>query len=122
MSRKMILIACVILAAFMTNIVIGALPEKIPLKVLYVGLADTARTKSFKSLLDEHFTSVSFANYNTFQESATAGADVVILDKDGTEWKALEISLSKEYSKPTITIGTPGAFWCGNNSLKIRYM
>ena len=122
MHKIITIISCFMLSLLLANAASAALPQKIAAKVLYVGLPDTDRTNSFKSLLDEHFTSVTFANYNTFQEPQTADADVVILDKDGIEWKPLDIELSKEYSKPTITIGTPGAFWCGGNQLKIRYM
>ncbi len=121
--KRLLTIALLLLTFFEAGSLSAALPEgKINLQVLYVGLPDTDRTKSFKSLLEEHFTKVAIADYNTFQESQTAGADVVILDKDGVEWKELNISLSDEYSKPTITIGTPGAFWCHHKNLKIRYM
>ena len=122
MNRRVFLLISFIITAIAAGLANASLPSKIQLKVLYVGLSDTPRANSFKALLEEHFTSVTTANYYTFKESKTENADVVILDKDGVEWKALDIKLSDEYSKPTITIGTPGAFWCDHNSLKIRYM
>lgn len=95
---------------------------KIPLKILYVGLPDRDRQKSFVEFLSEHFEQVEFADYYKFQEAKTEDCDVAIFDKDGIEWKPLDIQVSDQYSRATMTIGVPGAFWCDRRQLKTGYM
>lgn len=95
---------------------------KIPLKILYVGLPDTERQKDFVDFLSDHFEQVEFADYYNFEEAKTEDCDVAIFDKDGIEWKPLEIKVSDRYSRATITIGVPGAFWCSRMDLKTGYM
>ncbi len=99
-----------------------AASEKIPLKVLYVGLADTERQQDFVDFLGKHFEHVATADYNNFQESQTEDCDVAIFDKDGIEWRPLNIKVSDRYSRATMTIGVPGAFWCDRRRLKTGYM
>lgn len=95
---------------------------KIPLKVLYVGVADTPRFQSFNELLIRHFTQAASADLHAFREEQADGFDVVIFDEDGVNWKSMSLSLSSAYAKPTVTIGVPGAFWCDAHSLKNGYM
>ena len=95
---------------------------KISLNVLYVGLPDTDRQQDFVSLLREHFEQVGTADYFAFQEDQTRGYDVVILDKDGLEWKAFDIRVSPTYSRSTLTVGVPGAFWVRSVSSRMGYM
>ena len=97
-------------------------PEKIPLRILYVGLPETERQKDFVTFLSEHFTHVETADYNAFKEEQTEDCDVAILDKDGLEWKALDIRVSNQYSRATVSLGVPGAFWVRSVSRKMGYM
>ncbi len=92
------------------------------LRILYVGLPDTDRQKDFIRFLSRHFKQVDTADYNTFEEDQAKDCDVVILDKDGIEWKSLDIKVSSQYSRATISIGVPGAFWCSGLGLKTGYM
>ena len=92
------------------------------LRILYVGLPDTDRQKDFIRFLSQHFKQVDTADYNTFEEDQAKDCDVVILDKDGIEWKPLDIKVSSQYSRATISIGVPGAFWCSGLGLKTGYM
>jgi len=95
---------------------------KIPLRVLYVGLPETERQKDFVTFLGRHFTEVETADYNSFKEEQTEDCDVAIFDKDGLEWKALDIRVSNRYCRPTISLGVPGAFWVRSVSRKMGYM
>ena len=96
--------------------------EKLDLRILYVGLPGTERQKDFVEFLSQHFRQVDTADYNTFKEEQTKDCDVAIFDKDGLEWKPLDIEVSGQYSRATISIGVPGAFWCRRVSSKMGYM
>ena len=65
---------------------------------------------------------VDTADYNAFDEEQTKDYDVAILDKDGIEWASLDINVSREYSRATVSIGVPGAFWIRRVSRKMGYM
>ena len=102
---------------------------KIPLKILYVGLVNTERQKDFVSFLSDNFTEVKSTNLYAFKEEQTSGSDVIILDKDGIQWAnrdggkpLMDYSVSNQYSRPTITLGIPGAFWTDRMRLKTGYM
>ncbi len=96
--------------------------EKFGLRILYVGLLDTERQKDFVDFLSQHFKQVDTADYNTFNEEQTKDCDVAIFDKDGLEWKALDINVSSQYSRATISMGVPGAFWVRKVSRRMGYM
>ena len=102
--------------------------EKTPLKILYVGLSDTERAKDFTTFLSKHFANVTCADLYTFKEEQTQGGDVVILDKDGIQWGSeggsplSELKVSRAYTKPTVSLGIPGAFWTSRMDLKTGYM
>ena len=101
---------------------------KIPLRILYVGLPDTERQKDFVSFLSENFTEVKTAGLYTFTEEQTKDSDVVILDKDGIQWAGRggsplwDLKVSAQYTRPTLTLGIPGAFWADRMRLKTSYM
>ena len=95
---------------------------KVDLRVLYVGLPNTERQKDFVEFLRGHFEQVDTADYNTFTEEQTKDCDVAIFDKDGLEWKQLDINVSGYYSRATMSIGVPGAFWVRKVSSKMGYM
>ena len=102
--------------------------DKIQLRILYVGLPDTERQKDFVSFLSENFTQVKTAGLNTFKEEQTKDSDVVILDRDGIQWgdrggsPLWDIRVSAQYTRPTLTLGIPGAFWASRKGLKTGYM
>ena len=102
--------------------------SKIPLKILYVGLTNTERQKDFVSFLSDNFTEVKSTDLYAFKEEQTNNSDVIILDKDGIQWadrggKPLwDLRVSNQYSRPTISMGIPGAFWTDRMRLKTGYM
>lgn len=96
--------------------------EKSDLRILYVGLPDTDRQKDFVTFLGKYFKQVDTADYHAFTEEQTKDCDVAIFDKDGIEWKALDINVSDKYSRATVSIGVPGAFWVERVSRKMGYM
>lgn len=96
--------------------------EKIGLRILYAGLPNTERAKDFVDFLTKHFKEVETTDYNTFTESKTAGFDVTIIDYDGQDTRAPLPSISREYSRATITVGSPGADLGNRLSLKTGYL
>ena len=96
--------------------------EKIELRILYAGLPNTERSKDFVEFLTRHFKLVESTDYNTFVESKTAGFDVTIIDYDGKDTRAPLPSISREYSRATITVGSPGAKLGNRLSLKTGYL
>jgi len=102
--------------------------DKIPLRILYVGLPDTERQKDFVSFLSGNFTEVKTAGLDTFTEEQTKDSDVIILDKDGIQWGSRggnplsDLKVSAQYSRPTLSLGIPGAFWTDRMRLKTGYM
>ena len=102
--------------------------EEILLRILYVGPPNTERQKDFVSFLSRNFTEVKTADLYMFKEEQTKDCDVVILDKDGIQWgsrggKPLrDLKVSDKYSRPTLSLGIPGAFWTDRMRLKTGYM
>jgi len=99
-----------------------AASSRIPLRILYVGLPNTQRQQDFVTFLGKHFTQVETADYNALREEQTGDCDVAIFDKDGLEWDALDINVSPRYSRATVTLGVPGAFWVRRVSRRMGYM
>jgi len=102
--------------------------DKMPLKILYVGLSNTERQKDFVSFLSGNFQEVKTADLYSFKEEQTNNSDVIILDKDGIQWgneggrPLRDFPVSNQYSRPTISLGIPGAFWTDRMGLKTGYM
>jgi len=102
--------------------------DKIPLQILYLGLPDTERQKDFFSFLSGNFTEVKTAGLDTFAEEQTKDSDVIILDNDGIQWGSRggnplrDLQVSVQYSRPTLSLGIPGAFWTDRMRLKTGYM
>ena len=96
--------------------------EKIGLRILYAGLPNTERSKDFVEFLAKHFKQVETTDYNAFKESETSGFDVTIIDYDGQDTRAPLPSISRQYSRATVTIGSPGADLCSRLSLKTGYL
>ena len=104
-----------------------AAAPKIELRVIYFGHPHTPRAKDFVGFLEEHFSKVGQGNLDTFRESEAAGYDVTILDYD--ELKVVtnhiqmpKIVVSKQYNRPTVTIGATGAMVCERLRLKTGYL
>jgi hypothetical protein len=100
---------------------------KLPLRILYAGMPDTARQKDFLSFLGKHFVAVKAVDVKTFTEVQAKDSDVVILDKDGIQWGSRggnplsELKLPETYSRATLALGIPGAFLYNRMSLKPGY-
>ena len=102
--------------------------EKISLRILYVGLPNTQRQEDFVSFLSKNFVEVKTVDLYIFKEEQTKDSDVVILDKDGIQWgneggrPLADFQMSPQYSRPTLSLGIPGAFWADRRRLKTGYM
>ncbi len=95
---------------------------KLPLRILYVGHPGAERTTDFVSFLKEHFKNVETGDLAAFPGRTKADADVVLLDYDGDGFKAPRVHFPTGYSRPTVTIGVPGALICSANGLKTGYL
>jgi hypothetical protein len=95
---------------------------KIGLRILYAGLLDTDRAKDFTDFLAKHFKEVGTTDYNGFRDDRAAGFDVVIIDHDGADTEAPRPSISRQYSRATVTMGVPGGDICSGLSLKTGYL
>jgi len=93
-----------------------------------VGLPHTERKEDFVSFLSGNFKEVKTVDLYAFKEEQTNNSDVVILDKDGIEWGSRggrplrDLQVSAQYSRPTLSLGIPGAFWTDRMRLKTGYM
>jgi len=96
--------------------------DKIGLRILYASLPNTERSKDFVEFLAKHLKQVETTDYNAFKESKTSGFDVTIIDYDGQDTRAPLPSISRQYSRATVTIGSPGADLCSRLSLKTGYL
>ncbi len=103
------------------EVVSGDVGEKIDLRILYAGLPDTDRKKDFVKFLSGHFEKVGVGDYLNFRAEQADGFDVVILDHDGADFRALRPDVPRDYSRATITMGVPGALICSNLGLKTAY-
>ena len=87
---------------------------KIELRVIYFGHPQTPRAKDFVGFLEKHFSKVGQGDLDTFRESDAAGYDVTLLDYDELKVVNNRIQMpktvvSKQYIRPTVTIGAMGA-------------
>ncbi len=125
---------CLLLAAaafvFMAQAAAGAVDtgsSKIELRVIYFGHPQSARANDFVGFLEKHFTKVSQGDLDTFRESEAADYDVTILDYDELKVVNNRIQwpkkiVSKQYSRPTLTIGATGALVSERLGLKTGYL
>jgi hypothetical protein len=96
--------------------------QKLNLSIFYAGHPDSAREADFVQFLGAHFTQVNSGDLAKFDGSQAAKSDVVLLDYDGDGFQAPRPMLSRDYSRPTVTIGVIGGFICGQLGLKTGYM
>ncbi len=100
---------------------------KLPLRILYAGMPDTARQKDFVSFLGTHFVAVKSVDVKSFTETQAKDSDVVILDKDGIQWGSRggdplsDLKLPETYTRATLSLGIPGAFLYNRMNLKPGY-
>jgi len=99
-------------------------PAKSALRILYAGYPDSPRGRDFVSFLTPFFQEVKAVNVLEFDEKATTGYSVVIIDNDRYSPQSREPprpKLSEAYAHATITIGVPGSCLCGDLRLKTGY-
>lgn len=88
--------------------------KKIDLRILYVGVPDSDRQKDFVAFLNKHFEKVVAINKKAFNEDKTSEFDVILLDQI--------IRIKREYSRPTVTIGSAGTKIGDYLDLKTGYL
>ena len=81
--------------------------KKIAINVLFVGDADTERSKDFQTFLNQHFEEASFSDVSKYSGKAPAVHDVVILDSVEFEFGGLR-DLPQDEGRPTILVSTFG--------------
>ena len=100
---------------------------KIDLRVIYFGHPQSPRARDFVEFLEKHFSKVGQGDLDTFRESEAAGYDVTNLDYDEVKIVTNYIQMpkaivSKQYHRPTVTIGATGALVCERLGLKTGYL
>jgi hypothetical protein len=96
--------------------------EKIDLRILYVGHPDSSREKDFVNFLTKQFKAVETADLKDFNEGQTDGFDVTILDYDGDGFKSPRPNISRNFSRPMVTVGVTGALMSSRWNLKTGYL
>jgi len=96
--------------------------DKIDLKILYAGHPGSQREEALVTFLRKHFTEVQTCDLKGFKEDQAEGFAVTVMDYDGDGFKAPRPHLSREFFRPMMTVGVPGALICGNLSLKMSYL
>jgi len=96
-------------------------PDKIALKILYVGVPGSEREKDFLSFLKAHFQEAASADIGKFSEDQANNFDVILFDYEGEAFKAKRLRLSQTYKRATVTIGVYGALMGGDLRLKTGY-
>ncbi|MBN2132456.1 MAG: hypothetical protein JW741_23340 [Sedimentisphaerales bacterium] len=92
------------------------------LRILYAGHPGSEREGDFVRFLRQHFGTVETADLATFVESQSDGFDVTILDYDGDGFKAPHINISRQFSRPLVTVGVAGGLMCSQWGLKTGYL
>lgn len=92
------------------------------LRILYVGHPGSGREKDFVDFLCKHFETVETADLKEFKEEQTDNFDVTMFDYDGDGFKAPRPRLSREFSRPVITVGVAGGLMCLGWNLKTGYL
>jgi hypothetical protein len=92
------------------------------LRILYVGHPGSERERDFLKFLSSHFGTVKTGDLKTFTEGDAADFDVTLLDYDGDGFKAPRPVLSRNFSRPVVTIGVVGGLICDSLRLKTGYL
>jgi len=92
------------------------------LKILYAGHPGTDREKDFVGFLKQYFDLVRTGDLRTFQEAATQGFDVTLLDWDASVLEGPTPTVSTGFSRPVITLGIRGALIGRQWRLKTGYL
>jgi hypothetical protein len=106
--------AFICLAALSSDALAGPSPAKVNLRVLYAaGEPQSERDEEFVSFLKNHFTTVDRKDLAAFREQDADRYDAVVLDYGYlvTSNKTIvmpKYSFSKNYSRPTMTLGAAG--------------
>jgi hypothetical protein len=92
------------------------------LRILFAGHPGSAQEKEFAQFLSKHFAHVATTDLKGYREDQSDDFDVTILAYDGDGFKSPRPSLSRDFSRPLLTVGVTGAFICGNLGLKTNYL
>ena len=101
---------------------IAAAPQKIGLRVLYIGHPGSARESDFVGFLEEHFAKVGKGDLAKFKEKQADNFDVVIMDYDGRCFDAPRPKLRIGYTRATVTVAGVGGLITHSLRLKTDYL
>ncbi len=105
----------------------SAVGGKLSQRVIYFGDLNSARAKDFLDFLRRNFAIVGSANLDPFDEKATEGYDVVILDYGELKISNNRIQMPtravhRGFDRPTMTLGATGALVSDRLGLKTGYL
>lgn len=92
------------------------------LRILYAGHPGSEREADFVQFLNRQFGAIETTDLAAFRESQCDGFDVTILDYDGNGLNAPRATLSRQFSRPVITMGVAGALMGAEWGLKTGYL
>ncbi len=128
--KRSFFLHCLALWLFLIIVIIGSCkretepesPTKTDLRILYISNPQSARAKDFFDFLSKHFAAVQKGDLKTFRETDSKDFDVTIFDYDGDGFESPRVRISRDFSRPVVTVGVTGAFICDNLSLKTGYL
>jgi hypothetical protein len=106
-----------VLAAPLATCSAAEAPARQPLRVLYVGNADSDRAREFAGFFRKHFAAVEVADRAGFDPARARGADVVVLDwsqqDPRTKPPKSPLGARRAWRKPTVLLGSAGHLLAG---------
>jgi hypothetical protein len=111
-----------LLPTFLLGVILGTAPAvaaepRLPLHVLYVGNAQSARAAEYAAFLKTHCTKVTLADRASFDSTQTQDAAVVLLDWSQSDTQVTEakspLGRLEDWSKPTVLLGSAGLLLAG---------
>ena len=102
-------------------------PSKIPLRVLYAGVPEDARTAEFLDFLREHFTTVGSTPYTGFKPAQADDYDVVIFDAEAklsanTIGLPTPPNLPLDYDRASVLVSGAGVAAAYSLQLKLDWL
>lgn len=105
--------------------------EKLPLKVLYAGNADTPYTAAWTKFLGEHTASVKFVSGSAVTRADLTGFDVLVIDGETTttdekgnprlKTEKVQLTLDELQGFPVLLMGGQGGFVSDELKLKTSW-
>jgi len=116
--KMFVAIQSLLVAAFLAGPLAAGEGQVLPLRVLYLGNTKGERAQEFAKFLKGHFAQATIADRADFVPSKADAIDVVILDWSQSETDVRKAKSPfgelKDWSKPTVLLGSAGLLLAGS--------